>query len=92
MSAYGFNCTQLPFLTGFAPMVECVYRDSGLGNDDGDLVEASRFEMQADETVVLGAHFDSRGVKRKRRSAVHSFVRLTEANSAVLRLPDCSGR
>lgn len=60
MSSYGFNCTQLSYLTGFAPMVECVYRDSGLADDDD---ESGDSKMRANETVVLGAHFDSRGVR-----------------------------
>ncbi|GAA5984483.1 hypothetical protein JCM10908_003369 [Rhodotorula pacifica] len=58
MSSYGFNCTQLSYLTGFAPMVECVYRDSGLAEQASD---GSNVTMRANETVVLGAHFDSRG-------------------------------
>ncbi|GAA5971635.1 hypothetical protein JCM8115_005890 [Rhodotorula mucilaginosa] len=56
MSSYGFDCSQLPYLTGFAPMVECVYRDSGLADDEG-----GDSKMRANETVVLGAHSDSRG-------------------------------
>lgn len=53
MSSYGFDCRQLEYLTGFAPMVECVYRDSAMAAGVPD-----RF---ANETVVLSAHFDSRG-------------------------------
>jgi hypothetical protein len=58
VSSYGFDCSQLSYLTGFAPMVECVYRDSGLADDEG-----GDSKMRANETVVLGAHFDSRGVR-----------------------------
>ncbi|GAA6064779.1 hypothetical protein JCM10212_004801 [Sporobolomyces blumeae] len=48
MSSYGFDCTRHSFLPDFAPMLECVYTRSGRGTE-------------ANETVVLGAHYDSRG-------------------------------
>lgn len=63
MSTYGFDCTQLSYLTGFAPMVECIYRDSGRTDDRGEGAVHERPEMRSNETVVLGAHFDSRGVR-----------------------------
>lgn len=47
-SEYGFNCTQHEYKRGFAPMVECVL----LGVD------------KPEELVVIGGHFDSRGVSR----------------------------
>ncbi|GAA5865198.1 hypothetical protein JCM3774_002168 [Rhodotorula dairenensis] len=59
MSSYGFDCTQLSYLTGFAPMVECIYRDSGLADEQDVIHDASK--MRPNETVILGAHFDSRG-------------------------------
>lgn len=49
MRSYDFHCTPHSFLSGFSPMLECVYNRSGKGSD-------------ANETVVLGAHYDSRGV------------------------------
>ncbi|GAA5844894.1 hypothetical protein JCM3766R1_004383 [Sporobolomyces carnicolor] len=48
MRSYDFHCTPHSFLSGFSPMLECVYNRSGKGSD-------------ANETVVLGAHYDSRG-------------------------------
>ena len=72
MSSYGFNCTQLAYLTGFAPMVECVYRDSGLADDEG-----GDSKMRANETVVLGAHFDSRGVRPTVSFSAHSILRFS---------------
>ncbi|BGP03048.1 putative Aminopeptidase [Rhodotorula toruloides ATCC 204091] len=61
MSSYGFNCTHISYLPGYAPMVECVYLDSALGLDDSDLDRSSSIEYNANETMILGAHFDSRG-------------------------------
>ncbi|KAJ8292126.1 Leucine aminopeptidase 1 [Rhodotorula toruloides] len=61
MSSYGFNCTHISYLPGYAPMVECVYLDSSLGSDDSHLRSASAIEYNANETMILGAHFDSRG-------------------------------
>lgn len=48
---YGFVCAQHTFLPHFAPMVECQL--PGTGDQNG---------KEANETVVIGAHFDSRGV------------------------------
>lgn len=50
---YGFVCQQHTFLPHFAPMVECQL--PGTGDQNG---------KEANETVVIGAHFDSRGVSR----------------------------
>ncbi|BGP42999.1 hypothetical protein JCM10449v2_007014 [Rhodotorula kratochvilovae] len=64
MSTYGFTCTQLAYLPSFAPMVECVYDESGLGEHRDDSYAASPVDditFGANETVVLSAHFDSRG-------------------------------
>lgn len=44
--AYGFECEQHQYRFGFAPMVECVKKG----------------ETRPEEHVVIGAHFDSRGV------------------------------
>lgn len=73
MSAYGFTCKQLSYMPSFAPMVECTYDDSALGDgDDGAGVATSssgqekaarEVKYSANETVVLSAHFDSRGVR-----------------------------
>ncbi|GAA5825118.1 hypothetical protein JCM5353_006514 [Sporobolomyces roseus] len=46
MRSYDFHCTPHQFLPGFSPMLECVYARSG---------------REVNETVVLGAHYDSRG-------------------------------
>ncbi|GAA5952217.1 hypothetical protein JCM3765_001910 [Sporobolomyces pararoseus] len=46
MRSYDFTCTPHQFLEGFSPMLECVYNRSG---------------KELNETVVLGAHYDSRG-------------------------------
>ncbi|GAA5939083.1 M28 family metallopeptidase [Sporobolomyces koalae] len=48
MRSYDFDCTPHSYLNGFSPMLECVYNRSGKG-------------QTANETVVLGAHYDSRG-------------------------------
>ncbi|GAA5889824.1 hypothetical protein JCM16303_006036, partial [Sporobolomyces ruberrimus] len=48
MRSYDFTCTPHVFLPGFSPMLECVYNRSGTGSS-------------SNETVVLGAHLDSRG-------------------------------
>ncbi|BGP34945.1 hypothetical protein JCM10296v2_006769 [Rhodotorula toruloides] len=61
MSTYGFNCTHISYLPGYAPMVECVYLDSALGPDDFDFSNSHSIKYEANETMVLGAHFDSRG-------------------------------
>ncbi|GEM10721.1 aminopeptidase [Rhodotorula toruloides] len=61
MSSYGFNCTHISYLPGYAPMVECVYLESAFGSDDSDYRSSSSVQYRANETMVLGAHFDSRG-------------------------------
>ncbi|GAA5901187.1 M28 family metallopeptidase [Sporobolomyces salmoneus] len=49
MRSYDFTCTPHSFLNGFSSMLECIYNRSGKGLSEGN------------ETVVLGAHYDSRG-------------------------------
>ncbi|GAA6014772.1 hypothetical protein JCM11491_001977 [Sporobolomyces phaffii] len=49
MRSYDFTCTPHSFLNGFSPMLECVYNRSG------------KSSSVSNETVVLGAHYDSRG-------------------------------
>ncbi|GAA5995318.1 uncharacterized protein JCM10292_005098 [Rhodotorula paludigena] len=63
MQSYGFTCTQLSYLPSFAPMVECVYDESGLGDEYLMTAPAINDEIRydANETVILSAHFDSRG-------------------------------
>lgn len=63
MSSSGFNCTHISYLPGYAPMVECVYLDSGLGSDLPDLSSSTPIKYKSNESMILGAHFDSRGVR-----------------------------
>lgn len=46
MRSYDFTCSPHNFLDGFSPMLECVY---------------NRSATELNETVILGAHYDSRG-------------------------------
>jgi len=76
MSSYGFTCKQLSYLPELSPMVECVYDDSALGGDEDDLNgKAKDIVYGANETVVLSAHYDSRGVRPRLYSSSSSFVR-----------------
>ncbi|GAA6030785.1 hypothetical protein JCM8097_008875 [Rhodosporidiobolus ruineniae] len=75
MSAYSFTCTPHQFLPSFAPMLECVYVNSGLGDqvlaEDGyrrdervaaqALRDGEGMKYGKNETVILAAHYDSRG-------------------------------
>ncbi|BGP19535.1 hypothetical protein JCM10213_000135 [Rhodosporidiobolus nylandii] len=66
MSSYSFTCTPHTFAPGFSPMLECVYDNSELGErvtlETGYQRDYRRdIEFKANETVVLGAHYDSRG-------------------------------
>lgn len=72
MSSYGFNCTHISYLPGYAPMVECFYLDSGLGSDNPDLSSSSPIEYKSNESMILGAHFDSRGVRSRLARPVRS--------------------
>lgn len=65
---YGLVCEQHTFLSGFAPMIECQLY--GTGEQQG---------KEANETVIIGAHFDSRGVRHLSfllRSSVADLSRL----------------
>lgn len=81
MQSYGFTCTQLSYLPSFAPMVECVYDESGFGNEYLMTAPAFNDEIRydANETVILSAHFDSRGVRPCSRSS-DCFVDRTQAD------------
>ncbi|GAA5853196.1 hypothetical protein JCM8547_000237 [Rhodosporidiobolus lusitaniae] len=77
MRAYSFRCTPHTFLPHFTPMLECVYENSGLGDEllsradgytrDADVAAEALADAQGgrrylgNETVVLAAHYDSRG-------------------------------
>ncbi|KAK4048092.1 hypothetical protein OIV83_004962 [Microbotryomycetes sp. JL201] len=50
MRLYGFACMQHEFLPHFAPMIACELPGTG-----------ERRGFNANETIVVGAHFDSRG-------------------------------
>ncbi|GAA5824715.1 hypothetical protein JCM11251_005312 [Rhodosporidiobolus azoricus] len=75
LSSYSFHCTPHSYLPGFSPLLECVYQNSALGGekllDDTGYAREKRWAEEAlreggmrfegNETVVLGAHYDSRG-------------------------------
>ncbi|GAA6018157.1 hypothetical protein JCM10207_006096 [Rhodosporidiobolus poonsookiae] len=75
MRAYSFHCTSHSYLPNFAPMLECVYENSALGDERVGAETGYQRERWAaeeavrdggrrygkNETVVLSAHYDSRG-------------------------------
>lgn len=77
MSSYSFTCHSHVFLPNLTPMLECIYDNSGLGDAVGlreghqkDEASAKEYiaattkrESTANETIILSAHYDSRGVR-----------------------------
>ncbi|GAA5914809.1 hypothetical protein JCM6882_007279 [Rhodosporidiobolus microsporus] len=74
MSSYSFHCTPHSYLPSFSPMLECVYQNGGLGDEllaETGYVRDAKWAAEAlrdggmrfrgNETVILGAHYDSRG-------------------------------